>query len=111
MKYKSTPHLVFETTVDLKSSELNALPIIEIVRDVNHDTIFGGKSQDAFRENIWLPCGEPETLVAGETCTIKYSYGDTYYQRYDCLKTYPYTREDTNQIVEIGSFMLETRTK
>ena len=36
------------------------------------------------------------------------SYGDTYYQRWDCLKTYPFTREDINQIVEIGSFMLET---
>lgn len=37
-----------------------------------------------------------------------YSYGDTYYQRWDCLKTYAFTPEDINQVVEIGSFMLET---
>ena len=37
------------------------------------------------------------------------TYGDTYYQRYDCLKTYPYSPEDQNQIVEILSFMCETR--
>lgn len=35
-------------------------------------------------------------------------YGDSYFQRYDCLKTYPYTDEDPNQIVEIASVMLET---
>lgn len=35
-------------------------------------------------------------------------FGDTYFQRYDCLKTYPYTDEDPNQIVDIASVMLET---
>lgn len=35
-------------------------------------------------------------------------FGDTYFQRYDCLKTYPFTDEDPNQIVDIGSFMVET---
>lgn len=37
-----------------------------------------------------------------------YTYGDTYYQRWDCLKTYPFTEEDTNSIVDILSFMVET---
>ena len=40
---------------------------------------------------------------------IPFWYGDTYYQRYDCLKTYPFTDEDSNSIIEIGSFMVETR--
>ena len=112
MKYKSSPHLVFKlpTGQNLSGYGQNSLPIIDIIRTVDTDVIFGGKSADAFRENIWLPCGEPENLVSGVGCTIKYSYGDTYYQRYDCLKTYAFTREDVNQIVEIGSFMLETRT-
>lgn len=34
--------------------------------------------------------------------------GDTYFQRWDCLKTYPFTEEDKNSVVEVGSFMLET---
>lgn len=36
-------------------------------------------------------------------------YGDTYFQRYDCLKTFSTSPEDPNQVVDIGSFMLETR--
>lgn len=34
---------------------------------------------------------------------------DAYYQRFDCLKTYPYSDEDPNQLVEIFSFMVQTR--
>jgi hypothetical protein len=35
--------------------------------------------------------------------------GDTYYQRWDCLKTYPTTTEDeTNKVVDITSFMVES---
>lgn len=55
----------------------------------------------------WLPAGESVSL---DSSNIKYTYGDTWYQRYDCLKTYPFTQEDENQIVEIASFMCETRT-
>lgn len=40
---------------------------------------------------------------------ISATYGDTWYQRYDCLKTYPFTQEDENSIIEIASFMCETR--
>ena len=65
---------------------------------------------NAFREIEelqWIPAGEPVVLI-GNT-TIDFIYGDTWYQRYDCLKTYPYTQEDENQIVEIASFMCESR--
>ena len=86
-----------------------SLPIIEITQSVDPDTVFGGRSGDAFRENTWVPCGEPVPFSrTDQSITFEYSYGDTYFQRYDCLKTYPFTREDTNQVVEIGSFMLET---
>lgn len=34
--------------------------------------------------------------------------GDTFFQRYDCLKTVPYSRDDQQSIVEIASFMCET---
>jgi hypothetical protein len=36
------------------------------------------------------------------------TWGDTYYQRWDCLKTYPTTEEDKNSIVDVLSFMVET---
>lgn len=40
--------------------------------------------------------------------SLTWDRGDTYYQRYDCLKTYPFTSDDVNQITEILSFMCET---
>lgn len=117
MKYKSTPHMILTTYsgMDPKADE-SILPIKEIVRKGDVDTsyyrstMFGGTSDDALKANAWIPCGEPVKLgnVNGAT-EVQYSYGDTYYQRWDCLKTYPFTNEDQNQIVEIGSFMLETR--
>lgn len=55
----------------------------------------------------WLPAGKSVPLEYNNK--IEYTYGDTWYQRYDCLKTYPFTQEDENQLVEIASFMCETR--
>ena len=40
---------------------------------------------------------------------IAANIADAYFQRWDCLKTYPYSNEDPNQIVEIFSFMVQTR--
>lgn len=107
MKYKSTPHLVFGGSISGWAED--CLPIIEFTQTGSAETRFGGTTQDALRENVWIPCGEPVTLNYDGTTDYYYSYGDTYYQRYDCLKTYAFTREDVNQVVEIGSFMLETR--
>ena len=123
MRYKSTPHLVLSVSSSASASAgASVLPVTEIVRKGDNDdsfyrgTMFGGVSEDALKSNIWIPCGEPVALGSSYDGTptngatkIQYSYGDTYYQRWDCLKTYPFTPEDINQIVEIGSFMLETR--
>ena len=57
------------------------------------------------KDITYRDCGLPAMI--GEN--LYGTYGDTYYQRYDCLKTYPYSPEDQNQIVEILSFMCETR--
>ena len=117
MKYKSTPHIVTRITRDLDYWNTlwqdDKLPIIELRHTYNANTAFGGKSTDALKENNWVPCGEPQPLLNpdGTPKTVQgfsYDYGDTYFQRWDCLKTYAFTPEDVNQVVEIGSFMLET---
>ncbi len=114
MKYKSTPHLVIKMTNEGKNNlswdnAYNpAIPVVEIIQN-NVTNAFGGNTSDALQANDWLPCGEPVKLSDG-SCLVEWSYGDTYYQRWDCLKTYAFTEEDENQVVEIGSFMLETRT-
>jgi hypothetical protein len=69
---------------------------------------FGGTSNDALNNNTWLPCGEAKA-VSGDKIELKWVEGDTYYQRYDHLKTYPFTQEDKNSVVDVVSFMCETR--
>ena len=122
MKYKSTPHLVakFDKSVyPVVTPDEQVLPIYDLgyysggtpEKLYYRDTMFGGTTEDALKANNWIPVGEPVPLNLNDNkpTTFYYDYGDTYYQRWDCLKTYPFTDEDINQVVEIGSFMLETR--
>ena len=67
---------------------------------------FGGTTEQAFAKNIWKPCGG--AVAVGGEMTVNFDEGDTYYQRYDSLKTYPFTLEDENSIVDILSFMVES---
>lgn len=70
------------------------------------ENAFGGNSEDAIKNNLWIPASRSIPINRG---TLTYEYGDTRYQRYDCLKTYAFTPEDENQVIEIASFMCETR--
>ena len=112
MKYKSTPHLVALLSPDTQDSDIFntsnvALPLVEVGRIYNADTLYGGKSTDALKSNIWIPISDPVTLsLSGITLTS--NRGDTYFQRYECLKTYAFTPEDTNQVIDIASFVCET---
>lgn len=87
------------------------LLIGELVRHNNDDARFGGKSEGAKRQNLWIPAGRPVNIPENYSgdIVIPFEWGDTWYSRYDCLKTYPFTQEDENSIIEIGSFMCETR--
>ena len=84
------------------------LLIGELYRDKETNK-FGGTSEEALSQNLWIPAGDPIELPESGSLQIPFKYGDTWYSRYDCLKTYPFTQEDENSIVDIGSFMLETR--
>lgn len=86
--------------------------LAELYND-NVENRFGGNSEEAFENNEWLPCGESVSILntnnQAQSFTLTWKEGDTYYQRYDHLKTYPYTQEDQNSVVDIVSFMCETR--
>ena len=83
------------------------LYLAEIYRDENFiKNAFGGNNEEAIKNNLWLPASESIPI---DSERIIYKYGDTRYQRYDCLKTYAFTPEDENQVIEIASFMCETR--
>lgn len=88
------------------------LLVAELKRN-NVTNRFGGTSDAALKENLWIPSSDPISLyedigIEGEV-SVPFKYGDTWFARYDCLKTYPYSEDDINGIVEIGSFMCETR--
>lgn len=83
----------------------------ELTRETTEETRFGGNSEFALKHNIWLPFSQETSLVDDDPVlggTIQSMGGDTYYQRYDVLKTYPYSNDDKQSVVEIGSFMLES---
>lgn len=69
---------------------------------------FGGTDENALSNNTWSICGDTTSLYS-DKITILADQGDTFYCRYDHLKTYNSTNEDINQIVDIPSFMVETR--
>lgn len=63
-----------------------------------------GEDDDNTNEKIkWIPCSQPTNLFTNAVLE-----GDTFYQRWDCLKTYPFTEEDENSVVDITSFMVES---
>lgn len=88
-------------------AEYPYLFIAELYRDSNFTSnAFGGQTEEAIKNNLWLPASQSVPI---DSNSITYEYGDTRYQRYDCLKTYAFTPEDENQVIEIASFMCETR--
>lgn len=128
MKYKSSPHAVIRfknskhipmysgdetyhsSELAFSSGNVNSygLYIAELIRNVDATTRFGGKSEEAFAGNDWIRCGDSLPLSSGGTTYLTYMQGDCYIQRYDCLKTFPYTNEDQNSVIESLSATLET---
>lgn len=132
MKYKSTPHGVLSLQ-DYILPELGSEDSTKYVDTFYQDTIkvdvlskvylllgelintnvinrFGGTSPDAIIQNLWLPASKPIDLPTdSESITVEYTVGDTYFQRYDCLKTYAYDSNSMNNIIELLSFPCETR--
>ena len=122
IKYKSTPHLVAKITVpygvytwEASSSTEPVLdaanaPIVEVYKSYNKNFLFGGTSDEVLQAATWIPCGPPVAFNAStQSLNVDFKWGDNYFQRFECLKTYPFTTEDKNQVVEIASFMVETR--
>lgn len=118
LTYRSTPHILFagggryemndKLWTQLPGRGFDIRMLVELRRTVNTNTLFGGTSEEALQANTWIPCGEAVILSANGDTTFNYTYGDSYYQRYDIIKSYPYTREDMNQLTEIMSIPLET---
>lgn len=101
---ETTQYSVKQDNIDISETK-PCLYMAELRRKSKPINMFGGDTEEALRNNSWIPAGPIVPLDS----KIEFRYGDTYYQRYDCLKTYSFTEEDENSVIEIASFMCESR--
>lgn len=95
----------FSTTPSSSSIML----IGNIVRTSDANTKFGGQTDEAIITNNWLPAGPAVDIDDIFDNGLNFLDGDTFIQRYDCLKTYPHSIEDKQTMVEIVSFLCESK--
>lgn len=84
----------------------------EIIKPVDFNTLYGGNSTEALGNNLWIPCGKANKINVNAGVysidTLKFTEGDTYVRRYDCLRTFPDNEEQVNKVVNIASFLCES---
>lgn len=82
----------------------------ELYKDMSgSDDRYGGTTQAAVENNKFIPTSKRYNL-GDDALALTGTQGDTFFQRWDCLKTEPYSNESKNGIVDITSFMVETHT-
>jgi hypothetical protein len=57
----------------------------------------------------WIKCGDLKRILPTEQTIVLFEEGDYFYGRFDSLRTYCYTEEDVNSVVEVVSGMLCSR--
>lgn len=73
------------------------------------DTRYGGIAESAIQNSKFIPAGPAYNLNAMPANNIVHAnQGDTYFQRWDDLRIKPLSKDDTNQVIDIVSVMLET---
>lgn len=96
---KYTPFI--DNTLDIETD--NSIWIGELYKDFNEYEPYGGTSENAIELNTFIPISE--TTKIDKPCNGL--EGDTYFQRWDSLRTFPKT-DDTQGVVDVVSLMLET---
>lgn len=92
--------------LSLSKSDSTYVFIGELYRDLAYNSLYGGVTPNAINNLKWV---EASLSTGIRNLNNKTSlWGDTYYQQWDSLKTYPTTEEDKNSITESLSCMLET---
>ncbi len=106
---------ILSSSIGFANNYAGYLLLGELYRDdITASTRFGGTTQAALNSNIWIPCSETWNFEDAEANTrvnypLELTAGDTYLQRYDCLKTYPWSMDAQQGMTEILSFIVETR--
>ena len=93
----------YDTGITFANAKTPYLFFGELYRDITNP--YGTATQENLENTKWIPCSSAESLASVTAPSLE---GDTYYQRWDNIKAYPFTEEDENSIVDITSFMVET---
>lgn len=97
--------------IDTDTFDTSLLFVGELYRDIEDyskdDYRYGGTREDALKKNTFVDCGAVTDIT--ESNILYGVEGDSYYQRYDVLKTIPYSKGKDNSIIEIFSGMIESR--
>lgn len=136
VQYKSTPHAILSDALTLLPNvdddpfqsdneyynygKFSLVSLLNENYDINQITKFKGRiydsskeryvpTQTSLQENVWYIAGDTFKLERDTTINVKWEKGDTYFQKYHCLKTYPYSHEAQNSVIDILSFMIYTR--
>jgi hypothetical protein len=120
MKYTTVPNYVIKINKDDIGSILSMngmpsslIPIVSIYQPINTLSIFGGNTEATLQTNNFLIAGKPVNIADEYDAPVNnveiwWSVGDTYYQDYEILKTYPLTFEAENCVTEVLNVKLET---
>ena len=109
-KEDTTTYPWYEDNTQYSQKQINllriqpALFIGEFYRDVDSTILYGEPTQNNLEKHVWIPISLATPINQNNPVT----WGDTYYQRWECLNTAPSTEEDLNSVVDIVSFMVET---
>ena len=77
----------------------------------DNDTRYGGTTESAIQNNRFIIAGPQyrvDRMNADDEDRIVANQGDTFFQRWDCLKTKPYSTGAVNNVIDITSVMVET---
>lgn len=105
----SNKHIIINTeSLNVTDKHIPQLIIGEIYRNTDSSVFADINNEEAASQETWSVASESMNISDLSWKNIVLNDGDTYYQRWDCLKTYPYTEEDTNSVVEVASVMIES---
>ena len=76
--------------------------------------VFNEPIESVLLQHTWIPAGNAISITSllnnnSDEDELKWTEGDTFYQRYDCLKTFAHSDSDVNQVVEYLSTMIQSR--
>lgn len=98
----STEISKFAVNPEEHNSRLDSMYLVEIEKQVSNQ--YGGYSKNSIMQNNFIPCSNGE-IIDQENVIVYGIDGDTYYQRFDFIKTEPFDSNSEQKFTEGVSYM------